>query len=49
MSDRHINRKAHNFIDLKGQSIGKLSVIEDTGRRKSRRPIWLASVLVESK
>jgi hypothetical protein len=40
MKDRHPNRKAHNFIDLAGQRFGKLVVVEDTGRRKSRRPIW---------
>jgi hypothetical protein len=38
--DRHRNRGGHNFIDLTGERFGKLVVIKDTGRRKSRRPIW---------
>ncbi len=40
MKDRHKNRKAHNRIELTGKTIGKLLIIGDTGRRKSRRPIW---------
>jgi hypothetical protein len=41
MNDRHKNRKAHNYIDLTNHIFGKLIVLKDTGRRKSRRPIWL--------
>jgi hypothetical protein len=40
MSDRHTKRVAHNKIDLTGKRFGKLVVLEDTGIRKSRRPIW---------
>jgi hypothetical protein len=40
MKDRHTNRRAHNFIDLTNKVFGKLTVIQNTGRRKSRRPIW---------
>ncbi len=40
MTDRHTNRKAHNKIDLTNRRFGKLLVVSDTGRRKSRRPIW---------
>ncbi len=39
-TDRHTNRGGHNFIDLAGQRFGKLLVLADTGRRKSKRPIW---------
>lgn len=38
--DRHKNRGGLNKIDLSGKSIGNLLVLHDTGRRKSRRPIW---------
>lgn len=38
--DRHTNRPAHNRIELSGKRFGKLRVIEDTGLRKSRRPVW---------
>ena len=38
--DRHTNRGGHNKIDLTGKTIGKLKVIGDSGKRKSRRPIW---------
>lgn len=38
--DRHTNRGGHNKINLKGRRFGKLLVVKDTGRRKSRRPIW---------
>jgi len=41
MGDRHKNRGGHNKIDLTDREFGKLTVIRDTGRRKSRRPIWL--------
>lgn len=41
MKDRHTNRGGHNRIDLVGRRFGKLTVVEDTGRRKTRRPIWL--------
>lgn len=40
MKDRHINRHPTNFVDLSNSKIGKLTVVCDTGRRKSRRPIW---------
>ncbi len=39
-NDRHKNRIAHNYINLTGQRFGKLTVTRDSGRRKSRRPIW---------
>jgi hypothetical protein len=40
-NDRHTNRKAHNFIDLTGQKIEKLTVLYDTGKRKNKKtPIW---------
>jgi hypothetical protein len=39
--DRHTNRGGLNYIDLAGKRYGKLTVAEDTGRRKTRRPIWL--------
>lgn len=38
--DRHKNRGGHNKIDLTAKTFGKLTVIKDTGIRKSRRPIW---------
>lgn len=38
--DRHTNRGGHNKINLTGSRFGKLVVVKDTGRRKSRRPIW---------
>lgn len=38
--NRHKNRGGHNKIDLTDREFGKLKVIRDTGRRKSRRPIW---------
>ncbi len=41
MLDRHTNRKAYNFVDLTGREFGYLTVLSDTGLRKSRRPIWL--------
>lgn len=37
----HKNRVAHNKIDLTGKVFGKLTVLSDTGRRKSRKVIWL--------
>lgn len=40
MGDRHRNRGGHNRIDLEGHRFGKLTVIVDTGLRKTRRPIW---------
>ena len=40
MGDRHTNRGGHNRIDLCGRRFGKLVVLADTGRRKTRRPIW---------
>lgn len=40
MANRHKNRKAHNKIDLINRRFGYLLVQEDTGRRKSRRPIY---------
>lgn len=40
MDDRHKNRIAYNRIELTGKRFGKLMVICDTGRRKSKRPIW---------
>ncbi len=40
MKDRHKNRRGINKIELAGRKFGKLTVIEDTGRRKSKRPIW---------
>lgn len=40
MTDRHTNRGGLNYIDLSGRRFGKLTVLADTGRRKSRRPIW---------
>ncbi|MDE1179451.1 hypothetical protein [Paraburkholderia sp.] len=40
MTDRHTNRGGHNLIDLRGRKFGKLLVLVDTRRRKSRRPIW---------
>jgi hypothetical protein len=40
-NDRHTNRGGHNKIDLTGKIFGKLTVLKDSGRRKSRRPIWL--------
>ena len=43
MKDRHRNRGGHNFIDLRERRFGKLTVVSDTGRRKSRRPIWLCN------
>lgn len=39
-NDRHTNRGGQNYIDLTGHRFGKLEVLSDTGRRKSRRPIW---------
>lgn len=41
MKDRHKNRGGHNKIDLTDKPFGKLTVVKDTGKRKSRRPIWL--------
>ena len=41
MNDRHKNRGGHNKIDLKDREFENLTVIRDTGKRKSRRPIWL--------
>lgn len=38
--DRHTNRGGHNKIELTGKTFGKLKVVGDTGKRKSRRPIW---------
>lgn len=38
--DRHKNRVAHNRINLIKERFGKLIVLDDTGRRKSRRPIY---------
>lgn len=38
--DRHLNRIPHNKIDLISKRFGKLLVLEDTGKRKSRRPIY---------
>lgn len=38
--DRHKNRVAKNRKNLIGKKFGKLTVIEDTGKRKSRRPIY---------
>ena len=35
------NRGGHNYIDLTGHRFGKLAVLSDTGRRKTRRPIGL--------
>lgn len=40
MNDRHKNRGGHNKIELTGKRFGKLIVLSDTGRRKSKRPIW---------
>lgn len=40
MSDRHLRRGGLNKIDLVGRVFGALTVIADSGRRKSRRPIW---------
>jgi len=40
MKDRHKNRVAHNKVDLIGRKIGKLEVLYDTGKRKTRKPIW---------
>jgi len=40
MTDRHKNRGGLNKIELAGRKFGKLTVIKDTGRRKSKRPIW---------
>jgi len=40
MSDRHTNRGGRNKRELAGMGFGNLLVIEDTGKRKSRRPIW---------
>ena len=40
MHDRHKNRRGHNKIDLTNRRFGKLKVLFDTGRRKTRRPIW---------
>jgi hypothetical protein len=40
--DRHKNRKsAHNFIDLTNRRFDKLLVVKDSGKRKSKRPIWV--------
>lgn len=36
-----MSRGGHNKIDLTDKIFGKLIVIKDTGKRKSRRPIWL--------
>lgn len=41
MGDRHKNRGGHNKIDLVGRVFDKLTVLSDTGMRKTRRPIWL--------
>lgn len=38
--DRHKKRGGLNFVDLTGQRFGRLIVLGDSGRRKSRRPIW---------
>ena len=35
------NSGGHNYIDLMGHRFGKLAVLSDTGRRKTRRPIRL--------
>lgn len=43
MKNRHKNRIAHNYVDLSNKRFGKLIVISDTGRRKSKRPIWLCA------
>lgn len=40
MKDRHINRIAKNRVDLIGKSFGKLKVLEDSGLRKGRRPVY---------
>jgi hypothetical protein len=39
--DRHKNRGGQNREELTGRKFGRLTVLSDTGRRKSRRPIWL--------
>lgn len=36
----HKNRGGHNKIDLTDKKFGNLLVLEDSGKRKSRRPIW---------
>lgn len=41
MGDGHKNRGGHNKINLEGKRFGKLLVVKDTGKRKTRRPIWL--------
>lgn len=38
---KHKNRGGHNKIDLVNRVFGKLTVLKDTGKRKSKRPIWL--------
>lgn len=39
--DRHTNRGGQNIEELSGRVFGRLTVLSDTGRRKSRRPVWL--------
>lgn len=49
MKDRHVKRHSHNRVELTGMIFGNLTVLEDTGKRKSRRPIWLCQCICGTK